>query len=231
MAGSKYWVDGFPELVEQWDYERNEAKPSELTSGSAIKVWWKCRLGPDHRWRAHPNNRTHGTGCPFCANRRASVTNNLAVLYPSIAAEWHPENNGRIQPSEVVATSTRVAWWRCLRESRHEWRTSVRDRTRELLGCPFCSNARACESNNLCVTHPKIAQEWHLTKNESLSPSEFTPGSSRCVWWRCQSCANEWRARIANRTSRASACPACAGPHPARSSSRVLSRSDGSLPQ
>jgi hypothetical protein len=220
-GGSRYWLDGFPELVREWDHERNgELTPGELTAGSGRRVWWICPRGPDHRWRAHPNNRTHGTGCPFCANRRPSVTNNLDALFEEIAAQWHPELNGPLTPSGVVATSTRIAWWRCKRDERHVWRACIRDRTRELLGCPFCANSRACASNSLDATHPHVSAEWHPTRNMTLAPNQVTSGSSRRIWWSCSRCGHEWRASVANRVSRSSGCPACAARRPALRASR-----------
>jgi Probable Zinc-ribbon domain len=211
-TGSKYWIDGFPELVREWDANRNGAiQPSDLSAGSGRLVWWICPHGPDHRWRAKPNNRTRGSGCPFCTNRRVSLTNNLVTRFPEIASQWHPTQNGATRPSEVVATSSRVAWWLCPQDARHTWRASVRDRTRDQSACPFCSNDRVCESNNLRELHPVVAAEWHPTRNAPLAPERVTPGSSRRVWWLCSACNHEWQAIVANRVSRASLCPACAG--------------------
>ena len=214
-SGSKHWVAGFPELVVQWDHDRNgDLSPSDLSAGSGRPVWWSCPSGPDHRWRAKPNNRTgaRASGCPFCANRRLSVTNSLAAKFPEIAAEWHPGKNGSVTPEAVVATSTRRAWWRCCRDGRHEWRAGVRDRTRALSACPFCSNDRVCESNSLLAVQPQIAAEWHPSLHGSLTPDLVTAGSARRVWWACSSCSHAWLASVANRARRASGCPACATP-------------------
>jgi hypothetical protein len=211
-SGSRYWLDGFPELLLEWDTERNgEVLPSEVSAGSGRRIWWICSRGPDHRWRAKPNNRTRGAGCPFCANRRVSVTNSLATLFPDVAAEWHPENNGAVTPSLVVATSSRRVWWQCKRDPVHAWRTSVRDRTRDLCSCPFCSNDRVCDSNSLLTAHPLVAAEWHPTKNGALAPDGVTAGSSRRVWWMCGACGHDWLTSVSNRVSHASGCPACLG--------------------
>jgi hypothetical protein len=211
-AGSKYWLDGFPNLVLEWDADRNgDLKPCELSAGSGRRVWWTCSRGPDHRWRAKPNNRTRGSGCPFCTNRRVSVTNNLEALFPDVAAEWHKEHNGALTPSAVVAASSRVAWWQCARDGQHVWRASIRDRTRDLSSCPFCSNDRVSASNSLLATHRVVAAEWHPTNNGSLTPEQVTFGSAKRVWWRCRECNHEWQATVANRVLRASRCPACVG--------------------
>ena len=57
-----------PELAKQWHPTLNgDLKPSEVVAGSARKYWWKCEIGPDHKWRATTSSRTMlGAGCPFC---------------------------------------------------------------------------------------------------------------------------------------------------------------------
>ena len=210
--GSRYWVSGFPRLVDEWDRERNGTlTPEAVSAGSARMIWWRCKAGDDHRWRAKPNNRSRGAGCPFCTNRRVSGTNNLAASFPLIAAEWHPVKNGQTTARAVVAASSRICWWQCREQPAHEWRTSIRDRTRGQTGCPFCSQRRVSRERSLAECHPAIAAEWHPTRNEGLSAREVTPGSARPVWWRCAVNGRHcWRASVANRVRRASGCPRCA---------------------
>jgi hypothetical protein len=211
--GSRHWLSGYPELVAQWNAERNGTlAPENVSAGSGRLIWWRCAAGPDHVWRAKPNNRTRGTGCPFCANKRVSKTNNLAVCFPWIAAEWHPLKNGCITPGEVVAVSTRLAFWSCSARRDHEWRASIRDRTRGQTTCPFCTHKRVPIEDSLALRHPDIAYEWHPSKNGDLRPRDVSPGSSRAVFWQCSAEPNhEWRAIVANRVRRASGCPHCAG--------------------
>jgi hypothetical protein len=62
---------------------------------------------------------------------------------------------------------------------------------------------------NLAVIHPKVAKEWHKTKNNSLTPKDVTPGSGKKVWLQCKK-SHVWKASIKHR-SRGSGCPECAG--------------------
>ena len=58
--------DKRPDLVEEWDEEKNKPlTPKDVTCGSGLKVWWKCsKCG--NEWQAKIFNRTNGTGCPNC---------------------------------------------------------------------------------------------------------------------------------------------------------------------
>ena len=131
---------------------------------------------------------------PFCANRRVSVTNNLQRCFPWIAAEWHPDRNGLLAPQDVVATSSRVCWWRCASRSEHEWRATVRDRTRGQTTCPFCTHKRVPREDSLAHQHPALAEEWDDAGNDELSPRDVTAGSSRAAFWRCSANSeHRWR--------------------------------------
>jgi len=63
--------------------------------------------------------------------------------------------------------------------------------------------------NNLFISNPVIAKEWHPTKNGALTPKDVTIHSNRKVWWLC---ANDhvWPATI-NERIHGKCCPYCAG--------------------
>jgi very-short-patch-repair endonuclease len=60
---------------------------------------------------------------------------------------------------------------------------------------------------SLLHLHPKLAREWHPTKNETLRPEHFTPGAGRSVWW-LGKCGHEWEDTINHRTGGRD-CPQC----------------------
>jgi hypothetical protein len=210
---STYWVSGYPHLVAEWHPTRNgDLRPEEVSYGSAARIWWKCDKGPDHEWSATPNGRTSlGNGCPFCAGRRASVTNALAACFPEIAGEWHPTRNGSLSPAKVVAGSTKAAWWQCAAGVDHVWSSSPRERTRDLSGCPYCNNVRVSRANSLAAVAPDVAAEWSAGRNEAAA-CDVLAGSSHRAWWRCaRDPSHEWCATIATRVRHRSGCPFCAG--------------------
>jgi len=57
-----------PDLVDEWNYEKNELKPEEVTYGSNRKVWWVCSKC-EHEWESKVCNRTNGRKCPLCAKK------------------------------------------------------------------------------------------------------------------------------------------------------------------
>lgn len=133
----------YPQGVDLWHPTANGAlTPDQVLGGSPEPMWWKCPHGPDHEWEVSPlvlgkGSLAHGRrGCPFCAGKRASVTNSVAS-YPHLAAEWHPDKNDHLTPDQVVAGTARKLWWRCTQNPEHEWPASGANRTRKR-GCPRC---------------------------------------------------------------------------------------------
>ncbi len=156
--------------------------------------------------------RTRGFGCPFCSGRRVSVTNSLLNLYPDVAEEWHPTRNGSLTLGTVVATSEKHVWWVCERGPDHVWQATLRHRTVNASGCPFCAGKRASVTNSLGSLEPSVAGLWHPTKNGELTPHDVTRHSSKRVWWKCrQGPDHEWQAGIQDRVRDRAACAFCAG--------------------
>lgn len=54
-----------PELLAEWDYSKNDKKPTEITYGSKKPIYWVCKRG--HHWKAVVYSRTtNKQGCPYC---------------------------------------------------------------------------------------------------------------------------------------------------------------------
>ena len=205
-------ADMYPELVSQWDYEKNSQPPTYYKPTSGVKAYWKCPVADDHEWVQTPNVRTgQNTGCPYCQNLAVSISNSLPSLFPEIASQWHPTKNGDKVPEEFVAYSGKRVWWKCPVADDHEWRTAIEKRTALGQGCPCCAYPirKVIPSNSLASTHPSIAAEWDHEKN-GKSPSEVAAGSSKKAYWICTE-GHEYSQMISNRTGHKQGCPYCAG--------------------
>lgn len=212
LPGVNDFATTHPALAAEWHPTKNgDLMPQQISYGYDKKVWWRCAHG--HEWQAAPKTRVRmGSGCPICANDVAQAGfNDLAALFPAVAAEWHPTKNGNLTPAQVVSGSNRSVWWKC--RLGHEWRAAIVDRTRGTNGCPYCANKKVLAGfNDLASIEPKIAAEWHPTLNGALTPEMVTAGSNRRVWWICPE-GHVWRTAICNRTNakKRTGCPVCAG--------------------
>lgn len=191
-----------PKLVNEWDYEKNELKPTEVFHQSNKKVWWKCEK--NHSWKAPVSIRTreNGSQCPYCSGRNATNENNFGLKYPQHIKYWNYDKNDFL-PFDVTPKSHRKVWLKC--EKNHEWQQMVFD----LIVNKKCQQCYL-EENNLEKLYPDIAEEWCYEKNGDLKPNEVTYGIGKKVWWKCSKNAKHiWNAKISGRTASNNGCPYC----------------------
>ena len=128
-----------PDLMEQWDFEKNTMVPQETTVASHDKAWWKCELG--HSWQSMVFSRSkeNGSGCPYCTGKLVLTGfNDLGTLKPKLAEEWHDSLNKELRPEDVTLGSNKKVWWEC--GDGHVWQAAVYSRTRKKAsGCPICA--------------------------------------------------------------------------------------------
>ena len=193
--------------LQEWDYEKNEVDPQRITKDSTRKVWWRCTIC-GHSWITTVSHRTkRNSGCPACANKTTTIDNCLETTHPQVLEKWNYERNQIISPKDITAGSNKKVWWIC--EKGHEWETSVVNIVNGGI-CPVCCGQRVeVGYNDLATKNPELAKEWHPTKNGTLLPTQFTPGSSKIkIWWICAK-GHEYQATISSR-SRGTGCPICA---------------------
>ena len=129
-----------PELIKEWNYERNNKKPSEVYCLSTKKYWWKC-ISCNSEYERSIRNAVEGIGCPYCASQKINDTNSLEVLFQDIASEFHKTKNGDLTSKNIAKASTKRVWWQCSK-CEFEWVSTVAHRTCGNTGCPMCKSSK-----------------------------------------------------------------------------------------
>jgi hypothetical protein len=195
-----------PHLIKEWHSTKNgDLTPFDVQRGSDHRVWWIClKLG--HEWKTKVCVRTSGSNCPICsAKRYPSHEQSLFVISPDLCRSWHPTKNGDLTPDQVFPYDSRKVWWRC--ELGHEWQTPVKQRTGGS-GCHSCAHTRLKPGESLGDRNPSFLNQWHPTKNKTISPKMLMPNSHQKVWWRCEN-NHDWKMDPGHRC-RGQGCPYCA---------------------
>lgn len=201
----------YPIIASEWHPTRNgNAKPNQFFPKSNKSVWWLCAK-KGHVWTDRINRRVEGKPCPYCSGVRPSDDYNFKTMYPVLAGNWDYSKNEK-GPDEYLPKSHHKAWWLC--PVGHEWQAAIDKvvRSYELnpsrYGCPFCSGKTACADNCLPTVAPDLYAEWNHKRNAGISAFQLTLHSNQVVWWICNSCGYEWKAKINNRAN-GCGCPAC----------------------
>lgn len=215
------FADAFPELIDEWDYEKNEKTPHDYLIYSNISAYWVCsKCG--YRWQSKIAARAKGHGCKKCGIEDAKKTllvnliaeyGSLADNNPNLAEEWHPTRNGTLTPHDVMMNSNRKVWWKC-RACGYEWEADISNRNLGH-GCHRCQAEKQKLSqstpiagvNDLASQCPDLASEWHPVRNETLTPKDVAKSSNRKVWW-LGKCGHEWESTVGSRYL-GRGCPIC----------------------
>lgn len=184
---AKNFVNSYPHLLEEWDYEANDVNPEDTTMGEKTKYSWKCANG--HSWNSTILHRAyHNAGCKKCPR------------------EWQKVEL-KIDGEIIVGTNTIIVK-KC--ENNHEYKISARNYAKADKPCPYCGNRKLLKGfNDLLTVNPELAKEFHKELNDS-SPSEVVHSSHNKIWWQCPKHENHvWEASLSSRAIIGNGCVYC----------------------
>ena len=172
-----YGVNDFatrnPQIVKEWDYEKNgELKPEKIVFGYSKKVWWKCQEC-GYEWQISPASRTKGSKCPCCAKKIiVKGINDLKTTNPELLKEWNYERNGELKPEQVTRGSRKKVWWKC--KNGHEWSALISNRTKGV-GCPKCAINKLTVKNSKRVIQYTLDYKF-IKEYKSITEAERRTG-------------------------------------------------------
>ena len=142
VKGINDFATFYPELLKEWDYEKNDISPEEVGCYSGKKVWWKCPVC-GYSWKTAIVKRTaYNQGCVVCKGLKILAGyNDLATLRPDIAARWDYDKNGDLLPTQVGIGSSKKAWFTC--SEGHSFQTFIGSYVMAVNKCPVCYHLNA----------------------------------------------------------------------------------------
>ena len=186
--------------AEMWS-SKNKLAPTEVFAGSGKKAFFVC---PDcgQEFKATIQNVVRSvnggtTGCPICAGKKIVLgINDLASMYPEIAAMWSGKN--KLSASEVAVKSNKKVFFKC-RDCGKEFETKIEHVVYAVengtTGCPVCNGRKVVPGiNDLASRYPKVAAMWS-NKNEK-SALEVTAKTDKKAIFKCPDCGKEFKAQI-----------------------------------
>lgn len=203
----------FKQIALEWHPTKNgELKPSDVSFGSKRVVWWQCKNNSKHDWQTSIKSRTgQASGCPSCGGgKKATKFRNALKANPAVAKEWHPTLNGDLKPEDFLPGSAKKVFWLCPVSDDHVWERPVGARILIGEGCPFCAGKRLSKTSSFKARFPKLAKQWHKTKNRKKRPEDILPSFKEKVWWQCsRDDSHEWQTLIPTRIRKDAGCPFC----------------------
>lgn len=164
-----------PTIAAEWHPTLNgDVSPDQIAYNARRRVSWRCVKG--HVWQAKVRNRTRSRGgagsqCPYCCGRLATPENNLAVLDPTLAAQWHPTRNGELSPTDVLPRSRREVWWLC--PAGHEWAATPRARHHRTERHRACTPERLAADEIAAAARTEQAKKAARKKAAEPAPADW----------------------------------------------------------
>lgn len=192
--------ENFPELLAEWDYDKNTVDPFLVRYGSGEKIWW---IGQEcgHSWESklRKGRVEDNQNCPYCSGQRIfQGFNDLATMRPDLARLWSPKNAKKA--TETGTSGKRKNIW--TDDCGHEWKNTIDVMKKHVdPSCPMCKS--------IIFTHPKIVKQFHHKKNKNIDIRQLTAGSDKKVWWKHDDCGHEWIQSLWSRTNNESQCQIC----------------------
>jgi len=203
----------YPALAKEWDYLRNEGGPEDYVPGSTYEAHWICSTC-GYEWKSAIRNRVKSKWktCPKCGTAKrgeqkheSALKKSGCITDPLLLSEWDYEKNEQ-GPESYTPKSNEFAYWICSKCG-YRYRAKISNRAIGR-GCACCAGKVVVVGvNDLSTTHPKLAAEWHPTKNGDLKPTDVTSGRAKKVWWICPK-GHDYQATILHRASGTN-CPDC----------------------
>lgn len=197
----------YPELLDEWDYEKNIIKPNEILYKSSDKTYWKCVN--NHTWNTALRNRTiFNSKCSYCIDKKLWVGfNDIETKIPEVLEYWD-YNKNTVTPNNVIYNSRNTFMWRNP-ECGHEWKASLFNFRLAKQKCPYCANRNVKQGVNDFVTkYPEIFKEWDYEKN-LIDPKSIKSDDLTKYWWIGQECNHSWTQSVNKRVYRNSGCIYC----------------------
>jgi very-short-patch-repair endonuclease len=137
LTGYNDFATLYPDLLKEWDYDKNTFSPTQIGGKSHAEVRWLC-LQHGHSYPALVKSRTRrGDGCPYCSNKRTLTGyNDLATTSPELLVEWDYQRN-TVLPTQITVGYHRSVGWKCGLD--HTWKLSPSSRNYYNTRCPKCS--------------------------------------------------------------------------------------------
>ena len=206
------------DILNRWDYEKNEIDPSEVTFSSSKKFWFKCLVHPEHGSEKIKINRI--TGFKLMDRSKCSKCNSFAQwmidnLGPDSLEKYWDYNKNEISPWDLSYGATSRVWIYCQEKDYHD--------SYQIICSNFVQGYRCCYCRKGIHVHPKDSLGQYVIDNfgekfldeiwsdkNTISPFEISKCSAKKVWFNCINKKHEPSYRICSHAYNVDfKCPKC----------------------
>lgn len=201
------------DVLDRWDYELNDCKPSEITYGTKNKYYFKCSKGIHKSELKNIDGFTSGQdgsiNCNQCNSFAQWGIDNLGDDF--LDKYWDYENNV-IDPWVISkSNSNKKVWIKCQEKDYHgSYDILLNSFNNQNSRCPYCTRHKIHPLDSLgkLLEDKGLLHLWS-DKNKK-SPYKYAPYTNLKLWWKCFDGIHKDYKRNANDANRYNfRCPEC----------------------
>lgn len=169
------------DLLDRWDYSKNDCGPSDIGYRSEKKIWFKCPRGL-HESELHPLiTRTGEIRCNACNS----------------FAQYVIDKHGEDYLHQIWSEENEFSPWDISHGSKTDVILNIGNTTRTMNANKFFADTKyhapndetATKEKSLGAYHPEVFDVWS-DKNEK-TPYCYCSTSHAEVWWKCENGVHE----------------------------------------
>lgn len=168
------YIKDIPELVAEFDFEKNTIPLETITTGMDHRIHWKCKKG--HEWCTSPHNRVRGkSGCPTCWKKKEREVIAAAKAKKKAEKEEAEYKKQFETPEEKEAR-----------------RLKEKEEMKEIVLEPDdLTEKRNSKKLTIARLYPKAATMWNYEKNGRRTVDSVLAEPTKNYWWKCEN-GHEW---------------------------------------
>ena len=179
------------DVLDRWDYELNDCKPSEILYATANKYYFKCPKYLHESELKQISSFTSGQegsmDCKLCNSFAQYNINNIGKDFLEKYWDWDKNNELSINPWKINKCANKLkVWIKCQEKDYHgSYDVICGNFSMHYSRCPYCSSnsGKIHPLDSLGNLYPQVLELWS-DKNDK-SPYEYAPNSGQEVYWKC----------------------------------------------
>ena len=165
LVGYNDLAHQFPDVLKEWDYEKNIISPEQILGTTQKKVWWKCIDGHSYQMQVY-NKTVMNRNCPYCKNQLVLTGyNDIFTTHPYLKEEWDYEKNAGIDPTKLVGGNYKKYWWKCSKG--HSWLADINGRKCGN-NCPICSSELHTSFGEQAILFYVLKSEYAINRHSDF---------------------------------------------------------------
>lgn len=202
------------DVLDKWDYELNNCKPSEITYSTGIMYYFKCSRGIHDSELKHINYFVRGqegsVRCNKCNSFAQWGIDNVDEDFLEKYWDWDKNDKLNFDPWKIGYSSNKYVWLKCQDRDYHGSYEIPCNSFINGFRCSFCAktNGKVHPLDSLGTLYPESINSWS-DKNEK-TPFEFAPFSNKYAWWKCENNKHQdFKRSIIESNKQCFHCPKC----------------------